>query len=189
MSSTTPHDLSPILAGPHVYVLPALPVRWNWCLLEDVVAVANGLIRRLGGSHTWTPESFAQAFALAARSVRYPVGATNAPRKRIFRYALPDGLSLGAGPEIPEDTNRAGYQFVLELRHPCVGELFVAEGWAIDALKMVRAGATKVSIAWIVDGQRLLMCSTFDDGSASFDENMKLKSATSEVGRRVGWWR
>lgn len=179
---------APLVIRPDIYELPGLPVRWYWCRLGEVCTTVTGVIRRLGGSFNPTPEELIQAFALAARPVKWPEGkSAKITRRRIFRYATGDGRSLGMATEtVPESTNGgAAPSFVLCLTSPCTADLFVPEGWVIDVMKMVRYGAVRIRFAAVISGKRELICDTFDGGICIFDKEVRLKRATDQVRSRL----
>ena len=186
---TLKRDLSPLRIGPFVYGLPALaPIRWNWCRLGEVYETASGLIKYLGGVFNPAPQDFVNAFALLARPTRWPTDLSppEIQRKRLFRYALPAG-DVASFVEIPEDTNSFKTRpFKIDLHHPCTNDLFVPDGWAIDALKLVRYGAVRIDVAWVSEGERLLVCRNFDDEGIVFNSSLDIKIADAGVWKRIG---
>lgn len=188
-------DLSPLLVHPTVYKLPAQPLRWNWCRLGDVCTTVSGIITRLGGTFNPTPPELVNAFILATRQTQPPLSQLPAaePRGRMFRYVSPDGIRL-SGQQVPDLYSAPVFRSVFELMHQnCTPDLFVPEGWVIDVLKMVQvAGVIRIELVTADSGDgRRFHCKTFDasDGTAVFDENLKLKCVSAEVGRRIGWFK
>jgi hypothetical protein len=139
----------PVAVTPPVYEIPIN--MWRWCKLEEVCAIVPGVAKLGENDFAPSPEELVSKFAALIRLNRLPDHMTSEAKerlkKKIFRYATPDGKGLG-GTEVPliadgRDPNLAPpyAKFELDIGVPYPTGLFVPEGWVLDTLKLIRRGA------------------------------------------------